>query len=517
MLGIEKSYAKKIGFYILCIAFGIFAFIGIFYEIQQYYLENLQRKVFLIYDTEMRLKDLQSTLELYEIHYLVLQNAPDKTKILHHMNELKEKTKSLLNQIEGFQKEGNLNLPQFQSLKKEILSILSENVENQTNLNMMLLEKFDKLIENLETLIPKIDKIRAHAFETYKKKKLITEGIYGIFVAVILGIIFLISKKTEGDLSKVLKEIEEVTLAILKGDYTVRAKILSADEFGTILNNLNKIAATAGGHISKILERIKHQIKETSDFINQFVSFSKEVENKVIYQAENSKYISDAVIQVNADINECANLIDELTKAIEEIDNNTKETVNVIEVASQKIENANKNINELNKMAEEISQVIGIISDIAEQTKFLALNASIEAARAGEAGKGFAVVAEEVKNLAKRVSEAAENVSHMALQIKEKTQIAVHSSNEARETILKVNELSQVVAGAVSQQMYASKQIDEKVMHTKENAERMAQKAEESARIADEVVNKIKEEEKYVDKLATMVSQLEQIVKEFKL
>ena len=75
------------------------------------------------------------------------------------------------------------------------------------------------------------------------------------------------------------------------------------------------------------------------------------------------------------------------------------------------------------KVVQEIESLSTAIMDISKQTHLLALNASIEAARAGEAGKGFSVVAIEVKNL-------AEESKNTVLRIQEVTQLVTHAVSQ---------------------------------------------------------------------------------------
>src|SRR5262249_6320031 len=101
----------------------------------------------------------------------------------------------------------------------------------------------------------------------------------------------------------------------------------------------------------------------------------------------------------------------------------------------------------------EIGEVSDLIRNIAGQTNLLALNATIEAARAGETGRRFAVVAQEVKNLATQTGGATEQITQQIASIEAMTTRAVDAMKTIAETIRRLDEIANEVAGAAEQQV----------------------------------------------------------------
>ena len=93
----------------------------------------------------------------------------------------------------------------------------------------------------------------------------------------------------------------------------------------------------------------------------------------------------------------------------------SRSTINIYESVKVKSEEAIVASQAVNK----INELTNTIMSISSQTSLLALNASIEAARAGEAGRGFAVVATEIGNLATQTSTAVGDIGSIVNEVNE--------------------------------------------------------------------------------------------------
>ncbi|MFT8871114.1 MAG: methyl-accepting chemotaxis protein [Sporolactobacillus sp.] len=113
----------------------------------------------------------------------------------------------------------------------------------------------------------------------------------------------------------------------------------------------------------------------------------------------------------------------EIASTVEELAASASE----IHASEQKL---NESIDAITTFTKQIKEASAFIKEVSDQTHLLGLNAAIEAARAGEAGRGFNVVADEIRKL----------------------------SGQSKETVPKIQKLTDEIAAAVQRSNRMSKQ-----------------------------------------------------------
>jgi len=186
--------------------------------------------------------------------------------------------------------------------------------------------------------------------------------------------------------------------------------------------------------------------------------------------AEMTVRLSGVVEQVSevssGKVRSAAAATEEMSASIAEIGRQVDESNKIAGEAVEQAKTTDARIGELSKAAERIGDVVDLISTIAEQTNLLALNATIEAARAGESGRGFAVVAQEVKALASQTAKATSEISTQIAGMQSATQESVAAIDAIGVTIGRISEIAATIAGAISQQGAAAREIAQNIQET---------------------------------------------------
>ncbi|MBQ9989641.1 MAG: methyl-accepting chemotaxis protein [Lachnospiraceae bacterium] len=325
-----------------------------------------------------------------------------------------------------------------------------------------------------------------------------------------------------------LKEVEEASKELARGNLHVNVTYEGKDEIGTMATNLESAIVTLRSYVDDISAhmeqfcqgdfRVKPQSEWLGDFktiLKSFKDFEKNMADTVNGIKAASDQVDSGADQVSQSANELAqgasdqaSITEELIATVETIsqqisDNakNAKDISKDVENAGIAIDNSNvkmqemvDSMNEIDQTSRQISKIIDTINSIASQTNLLALNASIEAARAGEAGRGFAVVADQVSVLAAQSAEAAkesnvliessvEAVAKGMVIAKDTAQQLENVADSARNVTAEVSR----VADALAAQTEAFEQINSGVEHINDVVQTNSATSEECAAASEEM------------------------------
>lgn len=200
-------------------------------------------------------------------------------------------------------------------------------------------------------------------------------------------------------------------------------------------------------------------------------------DNTIVIVPEVAKLIwemVDARENINRQlIGESDNLLSFIEQGLSHIETLHTEHGQALNEVSETVRALSELTRQSQTLVQETEQVMGVIGNVATQTRILGINASIESARAGELGRGFAVVADAIHKLSDSTLKSVSSVG---------------------DTMEKIREVLESIAGSVQQVVRDVKEIESKQAQLTQELhaalEEMATSAERLAALAGLQKNK---------------------------
>jgi len=371
----------------------------------------------------------------------------------------------------------------------------------------------------------------------------------GVLLAALAGLF------AAGFMTRPIRELVAATDRLAAGDLTVKVSVSSRDELGQLAQSFN----TMVDNISNLLRGVMTTADQVAASAEELSATSGEAERAINQIAATITDFAQGAHNQTEEIEAVLKTADQLTTASQNVAEKARsaaglsaEMANAAQtggVAAQSAVDKMREIKEvttttsevvagLGEKSQQIGQILDVISEIAGQTNLLALNAAIEAARAGEQGRGFAVVAEEVRKLAEQSQEAAQQIAQIVREIQAQTGQAIEAMqsgnakvNEGVDVVQTAGEAFQNILGKITTSVAMIEAINAAAGEQAEGMSAMVRGTEQVAVIArqssanaqstaaagQQVTASMEEIAGAANALATMASELQQLVTKFRI
>ena len=280
-----------------------------------------------------------------------------------------------------------------------------------------------------------------------------------------------------GSIRRALRAANQVAEQIAAGDLRTRFDQPRHDEFGQLLQSLERMSHS----LSAMIDDVRDSGDAITVASGEIASGNQDLSQRTEVTASHLQQAAAAMMQLTQTLQATA-------ASAQQAAGLAHQASGVAQRGGAVVSEVVTTMTDIHSRSQQIADIIGVIDGIAFQTNILALNAAVEAARAGEQGRGFAVVASEVRALSQRTTAAAKDISTLIARSAERVTAGVQQAgatgstmDSIEATIHRVTALVQDIAQAsqaqstgVLQMGGALSDIDNSTQHNAALVEEMA-------------------------------------------
>lgn len=312
-----------------------------------------------------------------------------------------------------------------------------------------------------------------------------------------------------------------------EGDLTQQMKEVGKDEFTFLSKYFNKFSKKLKGIIAAVLEKNKRInnysntiIQLMEDTLGQSISQHQHIGELTKVMSEVSSSIKSVSEHTAVGAGKAEHTKDEIHRAVDVIQDN----IIAVGALDSGMQDSVAAVVELEKNSLQVSKVLELIEGFAEQTNLLALNAAIESARAGDQGRGFAVVADEVRVLAQRTQSSTNEINKIVANLKsgisaviQSLEKAQHNCSQCHQKAHEAGAMLSVIEGGIDSISDGNTQIAIAVEEQSMSIESIRDSCNVVMSISDITKEAVEESKTTIDKLASRIGELDELVKIFKV